>query len=66
MEVYLADRFFVFSSQIVHLSLKFADGAVYTVEFQVVPALTHAIIIGIPFLHEFNPSIDWLKYTITW
>ena len=66
MEVHLADNSSFISHQIVHLPLQFADGAIHTVEFRVVPALNHAIILGIPFLHTLNPSIDWKTHTITW
>ena len=59
MEMHLADNYQVVSYQIVNLLLKFANGAVHTVEFWVVPALNHAIILGMPFLHIFNPSVNW-------
>ena len=39
-----------------YLPLQFADGAIHTVEVRVVPALNHAIILGMPFLHIVNPS----------
>ena len=63
--MHLADKSTVVSHQIVQLPLKFADGAVYTVEFWVIPVLNHAIILGIPFLNIFNPSINWKTHTIT-
>ena len=66
MEVHLADNSSVISHHIVHLPLYFADGAIHTVEFRVVPALNHAIMLGMPFLHTFSPSIDWKTRTITW
>ena len=57
MEVHLADNSSAVSHQIVHLPLLFADGAVHTAESWAVPALNHAIILGMPFLHKFNPII---------
>ena len=47
-----------------HLPLKSADGAVYTVESQVVLALNHAKILGTPFLHKFNHSVNCKAHTI--
>ena len=64
MEVHLADNYLVISHQIVQLPLKFADGAVHSVEFSVVAALNHAIILGMPFLHILNPRIYWYTHTI--
>ena len=54
------------SHQIMHLLLQFANGAVHTVEFWLVPAFNHAINFRIPFLHELYPTIDWNNYTIIW
>ena len=64
--MHLADSYTVISHQIMHLPIIFDDGAVHTVEFWVVPILNHAIILGIPFLHELYPSFDWKNHTITW
>ena len=58
MEVHLSDNYSVVSHQIVHLPLHFADGAIHTVEFRVVYALNHAIILGMPFLPTLNPQIN--------
>ena len=65
MELHLADNSTAISHQIVHLALKFSDGTMHIVEFRVVLALNHAIILEIPFQHKFNPSIDWENQTIT-
>ena len=48
------------------IPLKFAENVEYTVEFRVVPALNHQIILGMPFLHQVNPTIDWQKHLIKW
>ena len=64
MEVHLTDISLFFSHQIVYLPLQFGGGAIHTFEFWVVPALNHAIILGMPFLHTLNPSIDWKTHTI--
>ena len=48
------------------IPLKFAENVEYTVEFRVVPALNHQIILGMPFLHQVNPTIDWKKHLIKW
>ena len=66
IEVHFLDNSSIISHQIVHLPLRFADGAVHTVEFQVVPPLNHAIILGMHFLHRLIPSVDFLNHTITW
>ena len=66
MELHLADNSSMISSQIVHLSLVFAYGAMRTVEFWLVPVLNHTMIFGMPFLHNFNSSIDWQNQTIIW
>ena len=66
MEVHLADNSSAVSHQIVHLLLQSTDVDIHTVEFRVVPALNHAIILGISFLHILNPSINWKAHTITW
>ena len=59
MEVHFADNFSVVSHQIAHLPFHFADGAIHTLEFRVVSALNHAIILGMPFLPTLNPQINW-------
>ena len=64
IKVHLAENYSVISDQIVHLPLQFADGAIYTVEFWVVPAFNHAILLGMPFLYTLNPSIDWKTHFI--
>ena len=66
MKVYLAENYSVICHQIVDLPLKFAESAVHTVEFWVVPASNHATSLGIPFLHKFSPSINWKNHTIIW
>ena len=66
MEVHLANNSSVISHQIVHLPLQFADVAIHTVGFWIVPALNHAIILRMPFLHILNPIIDRKSHTITW
>ena len=63
--MHLADNSSVISHQVVHLQLKFADGAMHTVKLWVVPALNHIIILGMPFLHKFIPSNYWKKHTYT-
>ena len=65
MEVHLADSSSVFSHQIVHLPLQYADGAIHTVDFRIVLTLNHTIILVMPFLHRINPSVDWKIHTIT-
>ena len=65
-KLHLADASSVISHQIVHLPLQFADRAIYTVEFWVVPALNYTIILGMHFLHTLNSSIDWKTHTVTW
>ena len=62
--MHLDNNSLVISHQIVYLLLNFADSAVDAVEFWVVPALNHAIILGIPFLHIYNPIINCKNYTI--
>ena len=61
---YIGAFWFVFGT-VLHY-LQFANDSIYTVEFQVVPTLNHAIILGIPLLHIINPSINWKTHTITW
>ena len=48
------------------LPLTFANSGVYTVEFRVIPALNYARILGMAFLHRFNPGINFKNHTITW
>ena len=54
----LANNSSVVSHQIVYLLFIFAYSAYYAVELRVVLVLNHAKILGIAFLHTFNPSID--------
>ena len=54
----LAGSYLVVSHQNVYLPLIFADSAVHTVKFWVVLALNHAIVLKMPFLHKFNPSLN--------
>ena len=58
IKVHLTDIYSFISIQIVHLPLKCAEGAVYTIEVQVFPALNQTIILGMPFLHQLNPNIN--------
>ena len=48
------------------IPFQYADGAIYTVDFWVAPALNHATIMGMSFLHTLNLSIDWKTHTVTW
>ena len=57
MEVHFDDSYAVIYHQIMYLPIKFSDVAVHTVEFWVVAALNHAIILVMFFLHIFNPII---------
>ena len=59
IEVHSTENSLVFSHQIVYLPLQYSDGAIHTIEFWVVPALNHAIILGMPFLYTLNSRIDW-------
>ena len=64
--MHLDDNSSAISHQIMHLPLKFADGAVRTIEFWVVPELNRAIILVLPFLHKFDPNINCFNHTFTW
>ena len=64
--MHLADNYSVITHQIVHVLLLFADGTIHTVEFRVIPALNHATILGMPFLHTLSPSIFWKTHTSIW
>ena len=65
IDVYLAENSSIVFHQIVHLPVQYADGTIYTVEFRIIPVLNHAIILGMPFVHAFNPNINCKIYTIT-
>ena len=53
MELHFSDNFSLFSHQIVHLALQFADGAMHTFEFWVFTALNHTITLGyISYVHS--------------
>ena len=56
--MHLADNNKIISIQNLEIPLKFAENIEYTVEFRVVPALNHQIILGMPFLYQVNPLID--------
>ena len=64
MEVHFSDNSTVISHLIMHLPLQFADGAIHTVEYRVVPALNHALTLGMPSLHIFNSNVYWKTHTI--
>ena len=49
-----------------HLPLQFANGAIHTVEFRVLPALNQAIILRMPLLYTISTDIDRKTHTITW
>ena len=51
MEVDLDNNSFAVFSQIVYLSLIFADSAYHTVQLLILPALTYAIILRMLFPH---------------
>ena len=59
MEVRLAENSLVTSHLTVHIPLTFANSTVHTVKSRVVPLLNRVVILKMPFLHKFNPSIDW-------
>ena len=63
--VHLANNSLFISHQIMYLLVQFIDSAIYAVEVRVVPALNNAIVLGMPFLHTLNPSIDCNTHTIT-
>ena len=58
IEIHLDNNSFVISNQIVRLLFMFTNSAYHTIEIWVIPALNHAIILGMPSLHQFNPIID--------
>ena len=64
--MYLTDNPSVIPHHIVHLPLIFADAIIHTIELWVIPALDHAIILGMPFLYTLDPPIGWKTHTITW
>ena len=65
MEVHLAKKSSVISHQTVYLQLQLAKSTIYTVEFRIVTAWNHSIIMVIPFLYTLKPSINWNIHTIT-
>ena len=68
MEVHLANNSSIISlTKLCIYHFKFANGAIYTVEFRVVPALNHAIILGNAFpTYTATPVLIGNPYTITW
>ena len=62
LRVHLANGEVVVSQTVVKLQVKLADGLTMQLQFRVVPSLSCPVILGIPWLFEFNPQIDWNKF----
>ena len=65
MEVQLANREQVMSSQVATLHILFAPTIEHTIEFRVVPKLNYPLILGMTWLSKHNPEIDWSKRVVS-
>ena len=64
LQVKLADKSSVISSQIANYFVQFAPGTnPVAVEFHVVPKLNYPVIFGISWFAEFNSQIDWHNHS---
>ena len=65
MQIRLANKEVVLSTQQVCLPVDLAGGLLsQTICFRVVPKLNHAVILGMQWLAEHNPSINWKSRTV--
>ncbi len=59
MHVRLATGVSVDSDSVVRGEITLAHGVVHSVECHVVPELAYPLILGLPWLRSYNPSVDW-------
>lgn len=64
MKVRLANGKTVRSIGVVDIECVLSDGLVHSVLCYVVPDLTCPIVLGMPWLREHNPCIDWTTGTV--
>ena len=57
----LGNKFLVLSAKLANLSISFASGAAQMVWCCVVPKLNALVILGMDWLTQLNPKINWSK-----
>lgn len=65
LPIRLATGVMVYSTSVVRAQVSFGIGIVHEIEFRVVPELSVGVILGMPWLRERNPSIDWALGTVS-
>ena len=64
--VTLGNRFKVLSTKLAKLSNSFTSGAAQTIWCYALPKLSALVILGIDWLTQINPKINWSQKTIEW
>ena len=64
--VTLGNKFKVLSTKLAKLSISFTSGAAQMVWCYVVPELSALVILGMDWLTQLNPKINWSEKMIEW
>ena len=65
LRVSLADTTIVLWTKLATIKVMLNNGSVQPIDFRVVPRLNHPLILGLQWLREHNPRIDWTTMTVT-
>ena len=65
LRVSLADRTVVLSTKLATIKVMLDNGIVQPIDFRVVPRLNHPLILGLQWLRDHNPRINWTTMTVT-
>ena len=65
LRVSLADRTVVLSTKLATIKVMLDNGIVQPIDFRVVWCLNHSLILGLQWLRDHNPRINWTTMTVT-
>ena len=65
LQVSLADRTVVLSTKLATIKVMLDNGIVQQIDFHVMSRLNHPLILGLQWLHDHNPRINWTTMTVT-
>ena len=66
LRVSLADNTVVLSTKLASVKITFDGSDTQEIEFRVVPRLNHPLILGLQWLRQTNPVINWTALRVTW
>ena len=65
MTVQLADGTAVVSQSVAKVPVLFTHAVQHVIECRVVDKLSYPLVLGMDWLQQHNPVIDWVGYTVT-